>query len=87
MACSFSSKTSVAYREAFGSVFKAFSEKYSKKVFAISELREQHEPFSRGVQDNGLAGIWKVNARLSVFAINPKTGRVVPIATSRITIA
>lgn len=60
MVCSFSSKTGVAYREAFGSVFKVFSEKYSKEVLAISEFGEQRELFSRSVQDNVLAGIWRV---------------------------
>lgn len=79
-------KNDCPYCEAFAPVVKAFSEKYSWEVLAISEFGEQHELFSRSVQDNGLAEIWGVNTYPSLFAVNPKTGHVIPIAIGMISI-
>ena len=42
--------------------------------------------FERSVQDNGLAGMWGVSSYPSLFAVNPKTGHVIPIANGMISI-
>ena len=42
--------------------------------------------FERNLQDNGLAETWGVNSYPSLFAVNPKTGHVIPIANGMISI-
>jgi conjugal transfer pilus assembly protein TraF len=74
------------YCDAFGSAVKGFSEKYDWEVLAISELGEKHRLFKRNVRDNGLAETWGVSTYPSVFAVNPKTGHVIPIAVGMISI-
>lgn len=65
---------------------KSFSEKYDWDVLAISEFGETHKQFKRSVQDNGLAENWGVNTYPSVFAVNPKSGHVIPVAVGMISI-
>lgn len=79
-------KNDCTYCDAFAPAIKGFSEKYDWEVLAISEFGEKHELFKRSVQDNGLAETWGVNTYPSVFAVNPKTGHVIPIAVGMISI-
>ena len=69
----------------FAPIVKKFSEKYHWEVshnvcLAISEFGERNELFERNVKDNGLAQTWGVKMYPSLFAVNPKTGHVIPIS-------
>jgi conjugal transfer pilus assembly protein TraF len=55
-------------------------------VLAISEFGETNHHFARSVKDNGLAETWGVSVYPSLFAVNPKTGNVIPIANGMISI-
>jgi len=79
-------KNQCSYCEAFAPIVKSFSEKYSWEVLAISEFGEKLPMFERNLQDNGLAETWGVNSYPSLFAVNPKTGHVIPIANGMISI-
>jgi conjugal transfer pilus assembly protein TraF len=79
-------KNDCPYCDAFAPVVKGFSEKYNWEVLAISEFGEKSALFKRSVQDNGLAETWGVNTYPSLFAVNPKTGHVIPIAVGMISI-
>jgi conjugal transfer pilus assembly protein TraF len=79
-------KNNCPYCDAFAPIVKGFSEKYDWDVLAISEFGEKHELFSRSVQDNGLAETWGVNIYPSLFAVNPKSGHVIPVAIGMISI-
>ena len=79
-------KNNCPYCDAFSPIVKAFSDKYEWEVLAISEFGEEHDLFKRNVRDNGLADTWGVNTYPSLFAVNPKTGHVLPIAVGMISI-
>jgi conjugal transfer pilus assembly protein TraF len=79
-------KKNCSYCDAFAPVVKKFSEKYHWEVLAISEFGEANELFSRNVRDNGLAETWGVSVYPSLFAVNPKTGDVIPVANGMISI-
>ena len=79
-------KKDCPYCEAFSPIVEQFSEKYGWDVLAVSEFGEKHELFQRSVQDNGLAENWGVNTYPSLFAVNPNTGHVVPVAIGMISI-
>ena len=79
-------KNNCPYCEAFSPIVKQFSEKYGWDVLAVSEFGEKHALFPRSVQDNGLAENWGVNTYPSLFAVNPNTGHVVPVAIGMISI-
>ncbi|MDR2781496.1 MAG: conjugal transfer protein TraF [Holosporaceae bacterium] len=79
-------KNNCPYCDAFAPVVKGFSEKYDWDVLAISEFGETHELFERSVRDNGLAETWGVNTYPSLFAVNPKSGHVIPVAIGMISI-
>ena len=79
-------KNDCPYCDAFSPTVKEFSEKYNWSVLAISEFGEQHSIFKRSVQDNGLADAWGVRVYPSLFAVNPKTGHVIPVAAGMISI-
>lgn len=79
-------KKQCPYCEAFAPIVKSFSEKYNWEVLAISEFGERLPMFERSVQDNGLAETWGVSSYPSLFAVNPKTGHVIPIANGMISI-
>lgn len=79
-------KNDCPYCAAFAPVVKLFSEKYGWEVLAISEFGEKHELFQRSVQDNGLAETWGVNTYPSLFAVNPKSGHVIPVAIGMISV-
>jgi len=79
-------KKDCKYCDAFAPVVKRFSEKYHWEILAISEFGEKNDIFTRSVADNGLAETWGVNTYPSLFAVNPKTGHVIPIAHGMISI-
>ncbi len=79
-------KQQCPYCEAFAPIVKMFSDKYNWEVLAISEFGEKLPMFERSVQDNGLAETWGVSSYPSLFAVNPKTGHVIPIANGMISI-
>ncbi len=79
-------KKQCPYCEEFAPIVKSFSEKYNWEVLAISEFGEKLPMFERNLQDNGLAETWGVNSYPSLFAVNPKTGHVIPIANGMISI-
>ena len=79
-------KKGCEYCKEFGPIVKRFSEKYNWEVLAISEFGEENELFERNVRDNGLADRWGVSTYPSVFAVNPNTGDVIPIANGMISI-
>jgi conjugal transfer pilus assembly protein TraF len=79
-------KNNCPYCDAFAPVVKGFSEKYDWDVLAISEFGETHKLFERSVQDNGLAETWGVTTYPSLFAVNPKSGHVIPVAIGMISI-
>jgi conjugal transfer pilus assembly protein TraF len=79
-------KNNCRYCEAFAPIVKKFSEKYQWEVLAISEFGETNPNFARNVKDNGLAETWGVGVYPSLFAVNPKTGDVIPIANGMISI-
>lgn len=74
------------YCVAFAPIVKSFSDKYNWEVLAISTSGEKHNLFERSVQDNGLSAYWNVDIYPSLFAVNPKTGHVIPIARGMISI-
>jgi conjugal transfer pilus assembly protein TraF len=79
-------KNNCRYCEAFAPIVKKFSEKYHWEVLAIGEDGEKNGIFARNVNDNGLAETWGVSVYPSLFAVNPQTGDVIPIANGMISI-
>jgi len=79
-------KNDCPYCDAFAPVVRDFCEKYNWEALAISEFGEQHKVFKRSVQDNGLAETWGVSTYPSLFAVNPKSGHVIPVAVGMISI-
>ena len=79
-------KDDCLYCVSFAPIVKAFSDKYSWEVLVISDSGEKHHLFERSVRDNGLAAYWRVNIYPSLFAVNPKTGHVIPVARGMISI-
>lgn len=79
-------KRDCTYCDEFNETVQRFSEKYEWEVLAISEKGERHPLFKRCVKDNGLAETWGVVTYPSLYAVNPKTGHVIPIAHGMISI-
>ena len=79
-------KRDCRYCDVFAPVVKRFSEKYHWEVLAVSQFGERSEIFKRNAADNGLAETWGVSTYPSLFAVNPKTGHVIPIAHGMISI-
>lgn len=79
-------KKGCEYCKEFNLIVKKFSEKYKWEVLAISEFGEENELFEKNVKDNGLADAWGVSTYPSLFAVNPRTGDVIPIANGMISI-
>jgi conjugal transfer pilus assembly protein TraF len=77
-------KKNCAYCEAFAPIVKRFAKKYRWEVLTVSEHGEKLEGFERNMRDNGLAEIWGVSVYPSLFAVNPKTGDVIPVANGMI---
>ncbi|MBY0463004.1 MAG: type-F conjugative transfer system pilin assembly protein TraF [Alphaproteobacteria bacterium] len=68
------------YCHQFASIVKIFSETYGWEVIAISQDGEYLEEFPDAEPDNGLFATWKVEVLPSLYAVNPNTGHVLPIA-------
>ena len=59
---------------------KHFSEQYGWQVLAISLDGGKLETFPNAQPDNGLFKQWDVQVMPALYAVNPKTGHVIPIA-------
>ena len=64
----------------FAPIVKAFSETYGWEVLAISVDGGKLDVFPHAVLDNGLIDAWGVQALPALFAINPTTEEVIPLA-------
>ncbi|MBP9752205.1 MAG: type-F conjugative transfer system pilin assembly protein TraF [Proteobacteria bacterium] len=74
----FSSKC--AYCHEFAPIVKNFSEIHEWEVLAISLDGGQSDVFKNSVPDNGLFEQWNVQVLPALFAVNPTTGHVIPVA-------
>jgi len=68
------------YCHAFAPIVKQFSETYGWEVLPISIDGGECEVFPEAILDNGLFEQWKVEVIPALFAVNPHTGHVIPIA-------
>ena len=71
---------SCSYCRAFGPIVKQFADKYGWEVMAISLDGAPSEIFPNWQPDNGIAENWDVQTVPAVFAINPETNHVIPVA-------
>jgi len=69
-----------SYCHQFAPIVKTFSETYGWEVIAISQDGEPLEEFPEVQSDNGLFTAWKIEVLPSLYAVNPTTGHVLPIA-------
>lgn len=69
-----------AYCQAFAPIVKTFSDLHEWDVLAISLDGAQSEVFKNTVPDNGLFEQWNVQVLPALFAVNPTTGHVIPVA-------
>lgn len=69
-----------SYCHQFAPIVKMFSEVYGWEVLAISLDGGKIDLFPQAVPDNGLAESWNVMALPSLFAVNPETEEVIPVA-------
>jgi conjugal transfer pilus assembly protein TraF len=74
----FSSRCAYCYQ--FAPIVQAFAQKYDWKVRAISVDGGQIAGFESVQRDNGMAQHWGVEVLPSLFAINPRTQEVIPVA-------
>ena len=74
----FSSDCDYCYQ--FAPIVRQFSKNYGWEVIAISADGGGIPGFQNIVLDNGLLTQWKVKVLPSLFAVNPKTGDVLPIS-------
>ena len=75
-----------AYCHAFAPTVKQFSKDYGWDVLAISVDGGKLDDFPGAVPDNGLLQQWDVQALPALFAVNPQTEHVIPIAYGMISI-
>ncbi len=68
------------YCHAFAPIVKRFSEQYGWAVLAISIDGGKLEYFPNAQSDNGLFAQWQVGVMPALYAVNPNTGHVIPIA-------
>lgn len=72
------------YCHQFAPIVKQFSEQYGWEVLPISLDGGQLEPFPNAQPDNGLFEQWQQGGQGQVmpalFAVNPNTGHVIPVA-------
>ncbi len=68
------------YCHQFAPIVKYFSEQYGWQVLAISLDGGKLEAFPNAKADNGLFKQWNVEVMPALYAVNPKTGHVIPIA-------
>ena len=68
------------YCHEFAPIVKRFSEQYGWQVLAISLDGGKLEAFPNSQPDNGLFTQWNVEVMPALYAVNPSTGHVIPIA-------
>jgi len=68
------------YCHQFAPIVKTFSKTYGWEVIAISQDGESLKEFPDVQPDNGLFTAWKIEVLPSLYAVNPNTGHVLPIA-------
>lgn len=68
------------YCHGFAPIVKAFSEKYGWQVLAITLDGGTLEEFPNAQPDNGLFQQWSVQVLPALYAVNPNTGHVIPVA-------
>lgn len=64
----------------FAPIVKQFSEKYGWEVLPITLDGGNLEQFPNAQRDNGLFAQWNTEVLPALFAVNPNTGHVIPIA-------
>lgn len=69
-----------AYCHQFAPIVKQFSEEHGWAVLAISAEGGTLPEFMDAVSDQGLIQQWKVEFFPALFAVNPKTGDILPLA-------
>jgi len=70
----------------FSPIIKAFSEKYQTPVIAISMDGGRLPEFPNPQKDKQASIQFRVTALPALFAVNPKTGRALPVANSAISL-
>lgn len=68
------------YCHQFAPIVKMFSDRYGWEVMPISQDGEAVAEFPEVQPDNGLFAAWKVEVLPSLYAVNPNTGHVLPVA-------
>ena len=68
------------YCHEFAPIVKMFSEQYGWQVLAISLDGGSIAEFPDAKPDNGLFQQWQVGVMPALYAVNPNTGHVIPIA-------
>ena len=68
------------YCHEFAPIIKIFSERYGWQVLAISLDGGSIAEFPDAKPDNGLFQQWQVKVMPALYAVNPNTGHVIPIA-------
>jgi conjugal transfer pilus assembly protein TraF len=68
------------YCHEFAPIVKKFSEQYGWQVLAITLDGGTLEDFPNSQPDNGLFEQWQVQVMPSLYAVNPNTGHVIPVA-------
>jgi conjugal transfer pilus assembly protein TraF len=71
---------SCSYCKAFAPVIKQFADAYGWEVIAISLDGAPSDTFKNWQPDNGISKKWGVQTVPAVFAINPETDQVIPVA-------
>lgn len=74
----FSSKCSYCHQ--FAPIVVRFAKQYDWRVIPISLDHQGIAEFREFMPDNGLAEKWNVTALPSLFAVDPKTGHILPVA-------
>lgn len=69
-----------AYCHDFAPIVAQFSKMYEWEVLVISTDGGTLDSFAKVVPDNGLVEQWKVQVLPSLYAVNPSSGHVIPIA-------
>jgi conjugal transfer pilus assembly protein TraF len=68
------------YCHEFAPIVKMFSDQYGWEVLPITLDGGKLEIFPNAQPDNGLFAQWKVGVMPALYAVNPNTGHVIPIA-------
>ena len=68
------------YCHQFAPIVKQFSAKYGWQVIAISVDGGMVAGFNEALADYGLVAKWQIPVLPALFAVNPKTEQVLPVA-------